>query len=141
MADVFILGPRSELESLSIDDSPEDAGYCLSAGPIDRESRAVLYAQLSGLFIDDALVHEQYDHAIGDEGPYLFGLSDEMRDLIADIDDDQNDVIVGDWLMAEPMTRHELELVDLSQFLFDLSHFCQLSRQSPEIGVFILSEG
>ena len=49
MADVFILGPRSELEALSIDDAPEDTGYCLSAGPIDRESRAVLYAQLSAV--------------------------------------------------------------------------------------------
>ena len=86
-------------------------------------------------------MHEQYDHAIGDEGPYLFCLSDEMRDLIAIIDDDHNETTVNDWLQAEPMARHDLEWVDVSQFLFDLSHFCQLSRQNPDIGVFILSEG
>ena len=90
MADVFILGPRSELEALSIEDSPEDTGYCLSAGPIDRESRAVLYAQLSGLFIDDALAHEQYDHSIDDQGPHLFALSAEIITNMAAIDDDQN---------------------------------------------------
>ena len=38
------------------------------------------------------------------------------------------------------MGRHDLELVDVCQFLFDLSHFCQLAIQTPELGVFILSE-
>ena len=33
MADVFILGPRSELEALSIEDAPEDTGYCLIRWP------------------------------------------------------------------------------------------------------------
>ena len=141
MADVFNLGPRSELEALSIDDAPEDTGYCLSAGPIDRESRAVLYAQLSGSFIDDALAHEQYDHSIDDQGPHLFALSAEIITSMAAIDDDQNEVVVGDWLASEPMARHDLELVDVCQFLFDLSHFCQLAIQTPELGVFILSEG
>ncbi len=144
MPEVMLLGVEEQVLSLEIDDNPADNFPCMPCEGIHSELRTQLYAQLLGIFFDEAESLEQLVLEFGPEGPWVFKLDVTIAERLADIEEDDIDNIARIWAESGDMEALDLEPGDLvevlSRFLFNLVHFCMLIRQEQVLSVFIYTE-
>ena len=144
MPEIMLLGVEEQVLSLEIGDNPADSFPCMPCEGIHTELRTQLYAQLLGIFFDEAESLEQLVLEFGPEGPWVFKLDVNITERLADIEEDDIENIARIWSESGDMEALDLEpgdLIDvLSRFLYNLVHFCMLIRQEPVLSVFIYTE-
>ncbi len=144
MPEIMLLGVEEQVLSLEIGDNPADNFPCMPCEGVHTELRTQLYAQLLGIFFDEAQSLEQLVLEFGGEGPWVFKLDVTITERLAEIEEDDIDVIAGHWSEGADMSDLDLEPGDLldmlSRFLYNLVHFCMLVRQEPVLSVFIYTE-
>ena len=145
MAELMLLGIEEQVLELAPDDNPSDAFPCLPCEGIHGELRAQLYAQLLGIFYDEAESLEELTLEFGPYGPYLFKLDVNIVDHLTEIVEDDIDDIAITWAESADVSSLNLEAEDLrellSRFIYNLMHFCILTRQQKILSVFIYSDG
>lgn len=144
MPEIMLLGVEEQVLSLEIGDNPADSFPCMPCEGIHSELRTQLYAQLLGIFFDEAESLEQLVLEFGPEGPWVFKLDVTITERLADIEEDDIEGIARLWSESGDMEALDLEpgdLIDvLSRFLYNLVHFCMLIRQEQVLSVFIYTE-
>ncbi|MBO6556943.1 MAG: hypothetical protein JJ934_05945 [Pseudomonadales bacterium] len=144
MPEIMLLGVEEQVLSLEIGDNPADSFPCMPCEGIHTELRTQLYAQLLGIFFDEAESLEQLVLEFGPEGPWVFKLDVNITERLADIEEDDIENIARIWSESGDMEALDLEpgdLIDvLSRFLYNLVHFCMLIRQEQVLSVFIYTE-
>lgn len=144
MPEIMLLGVEEQVLSLEIGDNPADSFPCMPCEGIHTELRTQLYAQLLGIFFDEAESLEQLVLEFGPEGPWVFKLDVNITERLADIEEDDIEQIARHWSESGNMEDLDMEpedLIDvLSRFLYNLVHFCMLIRQEQVLSVFIYSE-
>jgi len=144
MPEIMLLGVEEQVLSLEIGDNPADSFPCMPCEGIHSELRTQLYAQLLGIFFDEAESLEQLVLEFGPEGPWVFKLDVTITERLADIEEDDIEGIARIWSESGDMEALDLEpgdLIDvLSRFLYNLVHFCMLIRQEQVLSVFIYTE-
>lgn len=136
-----MLGSRDRIDELEADENPADVFPCMSVHSIHAEARAQLYTLVMHSFLDDAMELEPLIRPLGDEGPNIYQLEASLMDKLADKDEKDIEDLVTLWIECEPIEELELDSEDLSEFLFQLVHFCQTARQGEELGIYIYSDG
>ena len=145
MPEIMLLGIEEQVLDLEYDENPANTFPCMPCEGVHSELRTQLYAQLLGIFYDEAESLEQLVLELGPEGPYVFKLDITITERLADVEEDDIDSIVDHWSESGDMST--LGLIDddlhevLSRFLFNLVHFCMLVRQESVLSVFIYSDG
>lgn len=144
MPEIMLLGVEEQVLSLEIGDNPADSFPCMPCEGIHSELRTQLYAQLLGIFFDEAESLEQLVLEFGPEGPWVFKPDVTITERLADIEEDDIEGIARLWSESGDMEALDLEpgdLIDvLSRFLYNLVHFCMLIRQEQVLSVFIYTE-
>ena len=145
MPELMLLGVEEQVLALEIDENPAESFPCMPCEGVHGEMRTQLYAQLLGIFFDEAQSLEQLVLEYGPYGPYVFKLDVTITERLADIEEDDIEQIVTIW--AESADVSSLGLGDedlrdvLGRFLYNLIHFCMLIRQESVLSVFIYSDG
>lgn len=144
MPEIMLLGVEEQVLSLEIGDNPADSFPCMPCEGIHTELRTQLYAQLLGIFFDEAESLEQLVLEFGPEGPWVFKLDVNITERLADIEEDDIEHIARLWSESGDMEALDMDTDDLSdvlsRFLYNLVHFCMLIRQEQVLSVFIYSE-
>ena len=144
MPDIMLLGIEEQVLTLEIDDNPADNFPCMPSDGINSEMRALLYAQLMGIFFDEAQSLEQLVLEYGSEGPWVFKLDFTITERLSEVEEDDIDTIALNWSQTGEMSSLNIEANDLldilARFLFNLIHFCMLVKQEKALSVFIYSE-
>ncbi|MBL6689601.1 MAG: hypothetical protein ISP91_04335 [Pseudomonadales bacterium] len=144
MPEIMLLAVEEQVLSLEIGDNPADSFPCMPCEGIHSELRTQLYAQLLGIFFDEAESLEQLVLEFGPEGPWVFKLDITITERLADIEEDDIEGIAQIWSESGDMDALDLEpgdLIDvLSRFLYNIVHFCMLIRQEQVLSVFIYTE-
>ncbi len=144
MPDIMLLAVEEQVLQLELDENPADNFPCMPCEGVYAELRKLLYAQLLGIFFDEAETLEQLVLDYGPDGPWVFKLEVTIAERLADIEEDDIDDIVTHWAEAGDMSALDLSEADLhdtlSSFLFNLVHFCMLIRQEPVLSVFIYTD-
>lgn len=144
MPDIMLLGIEEQVLTLEIDDNPADNFPCMPSDGINSEMRALLYAQLMGIFFDEAQSLEQLVLEYGSEGPWVFKLDFTITERLSEVEEDDIDSIALNWSQTGEMSSLNIEANDLldilARFLFNLIHFCMLVKQEKVLSVFIYSE-
>lgn len=144
MPDIMLLAVEEQVLELELDENPANNFPCMPCEGIYPELRKLLYAQLLDIFFDEAETLEQLVLDFGPDGPWVFKLDVTITGRLADIEEDDIDVIARAWSEAGDMA--ELDLTDsdlqevLSSFLYNLVHFCMLVRQEPLLSVFVYTD-
>lgn len=145
MPELMLLGLEDQVLALEIDENPADAFPCMPCEGVHGELRTQLYAQLLGIYFDEAESLEQLVLEFGPYGPYVFKLDVTITDPLAEIEEDDIEGIVRIWSESADVSNIGLADDDLhdvlSRFLYNLVHFCLLIRQEPVLSVFIYSDG
>ena len=145
MPDLMLLGIEEQVLELEPDENPGQVFPCMPCEGIHSELRAQLYAQLMGIFFDEAESLEQLTLEFGPYGPYVFKLDFTIIDHLAELAEDDIDTISANWADCADtsfLNLNDEDLQDLlKRFLFNLIHFCILTRQETVLSVFIYSEG
>jgi hypothetical protein len=145
MPELMLLGVEEQVLALEIDENPAESFPCMPCEGVHGEMRTQLYAQLLGIFFDEAQSLEQLVLEYGPYGPYVFKLDVTITERLADIEEDDIEQIVTLW--AESADVSSLGLADedlrdvMGRFLYNLVHFCMLIRQESVLSVFIYSDG
>ena len=141
----MLLGIEEQVLELVPDDNPGDIFPCLPCEGIHRELRAQLYAQLLGIFFDEAESLELLTLEFGPYGPYVFKLDITIVQYLAELAEDDIDNITASWAESSDMSSLHVNDEDqqelLSRFIYNLMHFCILMRQETVLSVFIYSNG
>ncbi len=144
MPDIMLLGIEEQVLTLEIDDNPADNFPCMPSDGINSEMRTLLYAQLMGIFFDEAQSLEQLVLEYGSEGPWVFKLDFTITERLSEVEEDDIDTIALNWSQTGEMSSLNIEANDLldilARFLFNLIHFCMLVKQEKALSVFIYSE-
>lgn len=144
MPDIMLLGLEEQVLQLEPDENPADSFPCMPCEGVYADIRKLLYAQLLGLFFEEAESLEQLVLDFGPDGPWVFKLDVTITERLADIEEDDIETIVSQWSESSDMSELGLSAADLqdvlSSFLFNLVHFCMLIRQEPVLSVFIYTE-
>ena len=74
MPDLMLLGIEEQVLELEPDENPGQVFPCMPCEGIHSELRSQLYAQLMGIFFDEAESLEQLTLEFGPYGPYVFKL-------------------------------------------------------------------
>ena len=145
MPDLMLLGIEDQVLELEPDENPGDVFPCLPCEGIQGELRAQLYAQLLGIFFDEADSLEQLTLEFGPYGPYVFKLDITIVEHLAELGEDDIENISASWAESADMSSLHLNDEDLqdvlSRFIYNLMHFCILTRQETVLSVFIYSDG
>lgn len=145
MPDIMLLGIEEQVLDLEPDENPADHFPCMPCEGVHTEMRAQLYSQLMGIFFDEAESLELLVLEFGPYGPYVFKLDFTICERLADVQEDDIEQIAATWAEAADMSSLNLDDEDLrevlSRFLYNLVHFCMLTRQETVLSVFIYSEG
>ena len=141
----MLLGIEEQVLDLEPDENPSDGFPCMPCEGVHAEMRAQLYAQLMKIFFDEAESLEQLVLEFGPYGPYVFKLDITITERLAEIEEDDIEGVASTW--AESLEMSSLDLADedlqevLNRFLYNMVHFCMLTRQETVLSVFIYSEG
>lgn len=141
----MLLGVEEQVLDLEPDENPAEAFPCMPCEGVHSELRYQLYAQLLGIFFDEAESLEQLVLEFSPYGPYVMKLDVTITERLADIEEDDIEAVVRLW--ASSIESDAIGLVDedltdvLSRFIFNLVHFCLLIRQEPVLSVFIYTDG
>jgi hypothetical protein len=111
----------------------------MSSQQFHRDARAQLYALVSGEFLHEALEMEYLDQSLSDEGPYIYQLTDQIRESLARLDEDEVEVVSIRWMECEEIEQLNLAENDLHDFLFQLIHFCQIAS-NDDLGIYIYAD-
>lgn len=145
MPDIMLLGIEEQVLQLEPGENPADSFPCMSCEGVHAEMRTQLYAQLLGIFFDEAESLEQLVSEFGPEGPYIFKLEVTITERLADIEEDDIEQIAEIWAEFGEMSDLDLDRGDLldmlGRFLYNMVHFCLLIRQETVLSVFIYSDG
>ena len=145
MPEIMLLAIEDQVLELEPDENPANHFPCMPCEGVHAEMRAQLYAQLLGVFYDEAESLEQLVLEFGPYGPYVFKLDVTIAGRLADIADEEIEQITSIW--SESADLSDLNLQDddlqdvLSRFIYNLAHFCMLTRQETVLSVFIYSDG
>ena len=141
----MLLGVEEQVLELVPDDHPGEIFPCVSCGGIHRELRAQLYAQLLGIFFDEAESLELLTLEFGPYGPYVFKLDVTIVEYLTELSEDDIDSITETWAESADMSSLQMNGEDLqellSRFIYNLMHFCILMRRETVLSVFIYSNG
>lgn len=144
MPDLMLLGIEEQVLELEFDENPADNFPCMPCEGVHSELRTQLYAQLLGIFYEEAASLEQLVLEYGPYGPYVFKLDLTIAERMAEIDEDDIPEIVNYWCESADVSSLNLSDEDLSdvlsRFLYNLVHFCILIRQETVLSVFIYSQ-
>ena len=145
MAELMLLGIEEQVLELEPDENPGDVFPCLPCEGVHGELRAQLYAQLLGLFYDEAESLEELTLEFGPYGPYVFKLHVAIVEELAELSEDDIDNIAVSWAESADSSSLNLNTEDLqevlSRFIYNLMHFCILTNQEKVLSVFIYSDG
>ena len=144
MPEIMLLGIEEQVLSLEADENPANNFPCMPCEGIHAELRTQLYAQLLNVFYDEAESLELLSLEFSSDGPWVFKLDYTITERLAEIEEDDIELIVKHWSESGDVSDLDLEPGDLEEllgrFLFNLVHFCILSRQEQVLSVFIYSE-
>ena len=145
MAELMLLGIEEQVLELEPDENPGDVFPCLPCEGVHGELRAQLYAQLLGLFYDEAESLEELTLEFGPYGPYVFKLHVTIVEQLAELSEDDIDNIAVSWAESADLSSLNLNTEDLqevlSRFIYNLMHFCIMTNQEKVLSVFIYSDG
>lgn len=145
MPDLMLLGIEEQVLDLEIDDNPADNFPCMPCEGVHGEMRTQLYAMLMGVFYDEAESLEQLALEYGPYGPYVFKLDQTIVERLAEVEEDDIELLARNWAEAFDEATQTLADEDLQEilgrFLFNLVHFCLLVKQEQVLSVFIFSDG
>ena len=140
MHEIIFIASASSLETMEADDNPAESYPCMSSQQIHREARAQLYALVTGEFLDEAGQMEFLDRMLSDEGPYIYQLDGQLRESLAQLEEDQVEDLVQLWMQCGEIEDLDLDASDLHDFTFQLIHFCQIGC-NDDLGVYVCSDG
>lgn len=135
---IFIASAES-VESMPADENPADAYPCMPSLQFHREARAQLYALVTHEFLEEAGKMEHLDQTLADEGPYIFQLSEFLRQNLASLDESQIEAIAESWMSCQEIEELELDLSDVHDFMFQFVHLCQVARDD-DLSIYIYSD-
>ena len=145
MPDLMLLGIEEQILELEPDENPGNVFPCMTCEGIHSELRAQLYAQLLGIFFDEAESLEHLTLEFSPYGPYVFKLDATIVEHLAEFAEDDIDAISANWAESADISSLQLNEDDLhdllNRFIFNLMHFCLLTRQETVLSVFIYSDG
>ncbi len=145
MPDLMLLAVEEQVLKLAPDENPSDAFPSLPCEGVHEELRTLLYAQLLGIFYDEAESLEELTLELSPYGPYLFKLHVTIVERLAELAEDDIDNITALWAESADISSLNLDTEDLeellSRFIYNLMHFCILTRQERLLSVFIYSDG
>ena len=140
----MLLGIEEQVLSLEADENPANHFPCMSCEGIHAELRTQLYAQLLGIFYDEAESLELLSLEFSGDGPWVFKLDYTITDRLSEVEEDDIEIMARHWSDSADMSELGLSPGDLeevlSRFIYNLVHFCLLSRQEQVLSVFIYSE-
>ena len=129
------------VEALEADENPADAFPCMNAHGIHAEARAQLYTLVTRSFLDDAMLLEPLVRQLAEDGPNIYQLDSSLATQLAEKDENDIEELVSHWVGCEAIEELELDSEDLSDFLFQLVHFCKTTTQGEGLGVYLYSDG
>lgn len=145
MPELMMLGIEEQVLELEPDENPGNHFPCMPCEGVHSELRAQLYAQLLGIFYDEAESLEQLVLEFGPHGPYVFKLDVTIVERLSEIADEEFEDIAVTWSESADVSGLNLQEDDLqdvlSRFIYNLAHFCMLTRQETVLSVFIYSDG
>ncbi len=144
MPEIILLGAHEAIVALEPDDIPADGFPYMPCNGIHTDIRAQLYANLLDIYFDEAQTLEQLICEVGPYGPFIYLLDQRLMERLVEIDEDDVDTIARNWAESgdtESLGVYDTDLTELlTTFLFNLIHFCLLSRNEPELDVVIYSD-
>ena len=114
MPEIMLLGIEEQVLELEYDENPANTFPCMPCEGVHTEMRTQLYAQLLGVFYDEAESLEQLVLELGPEGPYVFKLDVTITERLADVEEDDIDSIVQYWAESADMSAMGLVATPLS---------------------------
>ena len=76
-----------------------------------------------------------------DDGPFIHQLDSLLAEQLANKDENDIEEIINYWVECEAIEELELDSEDLSDFLFQLVHFCKTASQEEDLHVYLYAEG
>ncbi len=141
MAEIFMIGSEDGIEELEADENPADVFPCMNTHGIHAEARAQLYTLVTRSFLDDAMLLEPLVRQLAEDGPNIHQLDSSLATLLANKDENDIEELVRHWLECEAIEELEVDSEDLSDFLFQLIHFCKTATQGEGLGVYLYTDG
>ena len=141
MAEIFMIGSEDGIEELEADENPADVFPCMNAHGIHAEARAQLYTLVTRLFLDDAMLLEPLVRQLAEDGPTIHQLDSSLATQLANKDENDIEELVSRWVECEAIEELELDSEDLSDFLFQLVHFCKTVTQGEGLGIYLYTDG
>lgn len=139
MHQIIFVGSTEAVAEMQMDDNPANEFPCMSSQQFHREARAQLYALVTGTFLDEALEHEILDQTLSDEGPYIYSLKPETQQALARLEEDHIGEVAQSWIECEEIEQLDLQENDLSEFMFQFVHFCQIAV-NDDLQVYLYSD-
>lgn len=139
MHQIIFVGADDSVANMEPDENPANNFPCMSSQQFHRDARAQLYALAQGLFLDEAFAIEILDQSLGDDGPYIYKLSENTMESLARLEEDGIEELAKAWLECEEIEQLDLSENDLHEFLFQYVHFCQ-TASNDDLGVYIYSD-
>ncbi len=136
-----MIGSSERIVELEIDENPVDVFPCMNSFGIHEEARAQLYTIVMDLFLDDAMELEPVVRPMTEDGPFIHQMDNDLVETLASKNEDDIEALVAHWVDCVAVEELALDSEDLSDFLFQLVHFCQTARQDEELGVYIYADG
>jgi len=137
---ILFVGSPDAVAELEIDESPAERFPCMSSRQFHREARSQLYALATQTFSDEAFDLEVLFRAMDEDGPYLHELSPSTVTTFARIEEDDATTLAGLWEQCAVMESMDLDSSDVTDFLFQFIHFCQIAH-NDDLSLFIYSDG
>ena len=139
MSQIIFLASADSVASLEADENPSLAYPCMSTQQFHRDARAQLYALVTGVFLDEASEMEALDQILADDGPFIYQLTDPLKNALAALGEDQTEQLSCAWASCEDIETMGLQSTDLHDFMFQLIHFCQVAS-NDDLGIYIHSD-
>ncbi len=139
MPDLIVIGTSERIEEFEADENPADTFPCLFAGDIDAEARAHLYAILTRSFLDEAEQMEFYVRSLAEDGPYVYQLENTLIKELSYFPEDDIEQLASVWIESD--TDLSLSVSELSDFAYQLVHFCQTVINEDDLHLYIISDG
>ena len=136
-----MISSEDGIEELEADENPADAFPCMNTHGIHAEARAQLYTLVTRSFLDDAMLLEPLVRQLAEDGPNIHQLDSSLATLLANKDENDIEELVRHWVECEVIEELELDSEDLSDFLFQLIHFCKTAIQGEGLGVYLYTDG
>ncbi len=136
-----MIGSEDGIEALEADENPADVFPCMNAQGIHAEARAQLYTLVNRSFLDDAMLLEPLVRQLAEDGPNIHQLDSSLTTQLANRDENDIEELISHWVECEAIEELGLDSEDLSDFLFQLIHFCKTATQGEGLGIYLYTDG